>query len=518
MKISRFIMIMVALLIAAFAWAGDLTLDNLTVTKDAAIFGNLYFSSIAGGTNVGGTAAGGTITTYGNYSIHTFTNVGTTNFVVSGGALSCDVLVVAGGGGGSASGGGAGGMISNSINITGGSYTVTVGGGGVGGNVDVGGSSFKGTNGNNSVFNTITATGGGGGGSSVVQQWSGLNGGSGGGANYSGSAGTGISGQGNNGGLASTVSPYPNGGGGGAGAVGGTYTAPSTAGNGGAGLSSSISGAEVGYAGGGGGCPYYEGTAGTASHGGGAGGANGGVAGVKNTGGGGGASGVGYTGGNGGSGIVIVRYQVATSNVVSLSISSNGISQTSASGANVFMGKVGIGTNNPVEKLHVVGNARVDGTNIVSAITLGGETRATWPTVAVGALIASSNLSDVANPAVARANLGLGTAATNDALAFDPAGAAGAFGSTLSAHTDNLNNPHQVTASQAGALTPAGNGSQLTGITAGQVGALSTNGGTVNGGVDINGNLGVQGSLDLQGGLQYIPPQGDLGMGSYTNQ
>ena len=64
--------------LSSSAWAGDLTTDNLTVTKDATIMGNMYFSTTVGGTNgSGATATGGTITTNGNYCIHTFTNVGT---------------------------------------------------------------------------------------------------------------------------------------------------------------------------------------------------------------------------------------------------------------------------------------------------------------------------------------------------------------------------------------------------------------------------------------------------------
>jgi hypothetical protein len=159
------------------------------------------------------------------------------------------------------------------------------------------------------------------------------------------------------------------------------------------------------------------------------------------------------------------------------------------------MGKVGIGTNNPAEKLHVVGNARVDGTNIVSAITLGGETRATWPT---GNLSASNNLSDITNKAAARANLGLGSAATYDASAF---------------------------------ISTNGDGSQITGITAAQVGAVSTNAGALIAANNLSDvadiatardNLGalsttggvVNGSLDIQS----IPPKGDFVMGSHTNQ
>ncbi|MBU0714072.1 MAG: hypothetical protein KJ964_01780 [Verrucomicrobia bacterium] len=197
---------------------------------------------------------------------------------------------------------------------------------------------------------------------------------------------------------------------------------------------------------------------------------------------------------------MIVRYSATTSsNITTLSISSNGISQTGASGANVLMGKVGVGTNNPAEQLHVVGNARVDGTNIVSAITLGGETRTTWPT---GNLSASNNLSDIADQAAARANLGLGSAATNEAGAF---------------------------------LSPNGDGSQITGITATQVGALSTNAGALIAANNLSDvanqatardNLGalsttggvVNGSLDITGSITAGAPAGDIPMGVYTNQ
>ncbi|MDD5708309.1 MAG: hypothetical protein PHR35_20515, partial [Kiritimatiellae bacterium] len=64
------------------------------------------------------TATGGSVTNDGWFQIHTFTNTAATeDFVVSGGSLHCEVLVVAGGGsGGSANagnggGGGAGGLI-----------------------------------------------------------------------------------------------------------------------------------------------------------------------------------------------------------------------------------------------------------------------------------------------------------------------------------------------------------------------------------------------------------------------
>jgi len=64
-------------------------------------------------------ATGGTVTTSGDYKIHTFTSVGSTNFVVSSVGTAPNntfqVLIVAGGGGGGGQyvggGGGGGGVI-----------------------------------------------------------------------------------------------------------------------------------------------------------------------------------------------------------------------------------------------------------------------------------------------------------------------------------------------------------------------------------------------------------------------
>ena len=108
------IMALATLLILAPVWAGDLEVDNLTVSNSAVFYGQMNFYSISGTTTNPVTITGGTITTNGNYTIHTFTNIGATNFVVFGGSLTCDVLVVAGGGGGSrweGGGGGGGGVI-----------------------------------------------------------------------------------------------------------------------------------------------------------------------------------------------------------------------------------------------------------------------------------------------------------------------------------------------------------------------------------------------------------------------
>lgn len=206
-------------------------------------------------------------------------------------------LVVAGGGGGGsqstigAGGGGAGGMLTStsySLNLNT-NYTVTVGGGGA-----------VNTNGDNSVFATITATGGGRGGYRTGYE-AGANGGSGGGsASISGqSGGTGTSGQGNDGGTGSQGSNFPStyqaGGGGGAGEAGNTDGQS----QGGDGLASDITGTSVTYAGGGAGA---AGTSYGTRTGGEGGGGNEGSDGTDNLGGGGGAN------ASGGSGVVILRY------------------------------------------------------------------------------------------------------------------------------------------------------------------------------------------------------------------
>ena len=263
-------------------------------------------------------ASGGTITTDGDYKIHTFTSSGTfTVTEVGENPGGFEYLIVAGGGGGGTllgSGGGAGGFLNNvSVSVSATAHTVTVGAGGAGATV----TRKRGASGNNSVFSGITATGGGGGGANSAGERDGGAGGSGGGASYNGTAGAGTAGQGNNGGVGRTSSNFNQAGGGGAGAVGGNGTSsPNVAGDGGIGLQSDISGTNTYYAGGGGGSAYVTDN-GTPGDGGLGGGGDGGVVAGSNadanTGGGGGGAdrtlGSTPAGGNGGSGIVIIRYK-----------------------------------------------------------------------------------------------------------------------------------------------------------------------------------------------------------------
>ena len=283
------------------------------------------------------TATGGTITTCGDYKIHTFTSPGT--FCVSslgnpaGGPNNVDYLVVAGGGGGGGKGqedvGGGGGAGAGGhrsgfpspagttpISIQG--YPITVGGGGAGGPNTPGPSNSptrQGSNGSNSSGVGITSAGGGYGGNSGGGAPGGGPGGSGGGGPSFHPAGTGNTPptsppQGNNGGPG-TGNRGGGGGGSGTGGVPGCVN-----GNGGAGTANSITGSPITRAGGGGGGGYTSKPAGVGGSGGGGAGAvdANATSGTANTGGGGGgvggpSTGTAYSGGSGGSGIVIIRYK-----------------------------------------------------------------------------------------------------------------------------------------------------------------------------------------------------------------
>src|SRR5210317_275397 len=293
-------------------------------------------------------ATGGTITTSGDFKIHTFTGDGC--FVVS--SLGCGIpcaqassveyVVVAGGGGGgggqhvhTAGGGGAGGYRESSgtthgpytvsplgagvpaLPVSATTYPVTVGGGGTGG--------CDSNPGSNSVFSTITSTGGGGQ-NDCAPDREGKPGGSGGGGggNRSNSGGSGNTPpvsppQGNNGGPGQAPGPsYVGAGGGGGATQTGFPGMPGGSSNGGNGATSSITGSPVTRAGGGGGSGDNRSPAWPGSIGGSGGGGTGGTpdsggnttgtSGSANTGGGAGGKGVG-SGNAGGKGIVIIRYK-----------------------------------------------------------------------------------------------------------------------------------------------------------------------------------------------------------------
>jgi hypothetical protein len=240
-----------------------------------------------------------------------------------------EYLVVGGGGAGGSrfgGGGGAGGFRYGTLNLRSQNVTVAVG---AGGTPTI---NFRGSNGGNSIFGTITSAGGGGGASENDPA---SNGGSGGGASYaSNTAGSGNTpsvspSQGFSGGTGQG-SVRLNGGGGGSSAAG---AGSGSRGNGGDGSVSSITGSAITYSGGGGAADNRTDGAGQGAGsqpwglgGAGGGGAGGGTegtgtgdsrsgVGVNGTdglggGGGGGAYAApnGRLGGNGGSGVVIIAY------------------------------------------------------------------------------------------------------------------------------------------------------------------------------------------------------------------
>lgn len=287
-------------------------------------------------------ATGGTITTSGDFKIHTFTGDGTFTVTAAGnssGSNTVDYLVVAAGGGGydgvAGGGGGAGGYresfpnpATGGLSVSAQAYPIQVGGGGA-----------ASTTGEPSIFSSITSAGGGAGGNYLANGSAGGSGGGGGGtdgnapSNTTGGAGNTppvSPPQGNNGG---STPAHPTGtlggsGGGGIGSVGsnaptGPGTGAGSGAAGGNGTASSINASPVTRAGGGGGGNRsYDGPSSGSGAGGpagpGGGGKGGGTDGTAtngtaNTGGGGGGKGFGSFSpnvvGTGGSGVVIIRYK-----------------------------------------------------------------------------------------------------------------------------------------------------------------------------------------------------------------
>jgi len=319
--------------------------DGSGVDASASTGESLSSGQYSGATS-GTLPTGGTITTVGDYKVHSFTSTGNTNFVVSG-TGKADALLVAGGGGGGgayespggAGGGGGGVRALSEIAVTAQTYVVTVGAGGdkgigSGSNSGVSGYQIPTAGGNSSALGQ-SATGGGRG---ATYGSTGSNGGSGGGPAFANAGGTGNAGgyspvEGYNGGqsCANADATQNAGGGGGAGAAAacpGT-AADSAGGNGGSGIANNWrTGSNVYYGGGGGGGHGYTGSENGRGVGGNGGGGDGGAGnGSSSNGGGDGTDGLGgggggagqvngwnnpgsnKSGGDGGNGIVVIRYK-----------------------------------------------------------------------------------------------------------------------------------------------------------------------------------------------------------------
>jgi hypothetical protein len=369
----------------------------------------LLSDSLFSATSATGGAISQTTVQGQTFNVHTFTTVGTTNFVVSsiGTEPYVEYLIVAGGGGGGmdmGGGGGGGGVLTGIVNLSSATtYPVVVGAEGNGapragfgaGTQGIANHVYTitGTNGGNSSWNGLVALGGGRGGMAPYGQsnvrGAGATGGSGGGAtgydipdNVGGAAGT--PGQGFAGGNAS--GNYWSGGGGGAGGVGGKG-AFSRAPFGGIGRFSMIDGNPRFYGGGGGGSGY-SGIGGDGGYGGGGAGSvqdtfggiyarNNGTnnsageinsqtnqpgrnAGANTGGGGGGGSHYNSNnqGGQGGSGIVILRYPTIPRPTITPTVATGGDSVTT-----VAIGKI----NYRVHQFTTVGTSSFTVTNQGSA-------------------------------------------------------------------------------------------------------------------------------------------------------
>ena len=275
--------------------AGDMWFDTTTGTTAMKVYSGSAWDIMS---NVAFTVAtGGTITTDGDYKIHTFTSSGGFNVITLGDALVTYLVAAGGGSGGTAAnsnnrsggGGGAGGYITGSATPSLGTNTVTVGAGGA---ASVG-YYTTGNAGNNSSALGTTALGGGRGGTgNGTNGGSGGSGGGGGAGSNSSGYGTGTAGQGNRGGTsypANSTNGASGGSGGGAGGVGingcsgvACFTA------GGAGAINNITGSNVTYCVGGNSGSTQSASAPNSGNGGWAGGSSS-IA--------------------GGSGVVIIRYQ-----------------------------------------------------------------------------------------------------------------------------------------------------------------------------------------------------------------
>jgi len=460
-------------------------------------------------------AVGATVTTAtisgSNYTIYTFSTVGSSSLTIAS-TISADIVVIAGGGGGGSDrggGGGAGGYqyLSNQ-SLTAGTYTITVGAGGTGTTATgVSGGGTRGNNGSNSQFGALTASVGGGGGggcSGGTNIKIGLSGGSGGGGsqfNGAGAGGSNTTGQGNIGGTGYEAGAA--GGGGGQASAGGNAAAGGVGGVGGAGIVDPISNTSTTWCSGGGG-----GTAGTGAVGGtgaGTGGNNNGNGTSATTygsggGGGGQAASAQTTGGNGYQGVVVVRFLTSSITTGSSNNSNNNSSMTTF----LFTNLGATGNTGPTSLSNYGSNYPGYGT--ASPLTISNSIQywtvpqtGTYQLIAAGAgytqsgngVVVSSTVNLTASSTIAiLVGQSSGSISNGNGATYICSFANGVYTPLLIAGGGGCVYTSNVNTSNANAVvtTTGANGSNSTGGSNGNGGGAVYNGGGGGGGFTSNGN------------------------------
>jgi hypothetical protein len=196
---------------------------------------------------------------------------------------------------------------------------------------------------------------------------------------------------------------------------------------------------------------------------------------------------------------------------------------TNAVATNYFLGKVGVGTARPEQKLDVTGNLRVTATGTFAAVLV-------QSNLVVAGALAVSNGMIVSGPVAGLTAAKLGAVSVSDArylaaltnaAAFDPAGAAAAVQASLATLPSGISG---ATATQivanvltTGTVATARMAQTLTGAQAENWNSAYAWGNHAAAGYATAENLS-RATNAMPQALLNVGPYGDLSMGSFTNR